>query len=65
MTPSAVASAPKVYHLNLVIVVTNASTGAQNLERLRVVVNRKGILRIDEVARRQTERELGAKRGVG
>jgi len=53
---------PKVYHLNVVVVATDVTTGAQHLERLRVVVNRMGILRIDEVASARSERELGGKR---
>lgn len=41
---------PKVYHLNLVVVVTGDSPGgAQSLSRHRVVVDRGGILRIDDV----------------
>lgn len=44
---------PKVYHLNLVLVATEGITGEQHLSRYRVVVDRKGILRVDPVTVRR------------
>lgn len=49
---------PKVYHLNVVAVATDTLSGSQQLVRWRVVVNRKGILRIDEVATAEGERDI-------
>jgi hypothetical protein len=49
---------PKVYHLNLVVVATEGIAGEQHLTRWRVVVNRKGILRVDEVATGRGRREV-------
>lgn len=46
---------PKVYHLNLVIVVSEGEAGEQLLKRYRIIVNRKGILRVDPVVERRDE----------
>lgn len=48
---------PKVYHLNLVLRAIDHSSGERYLTRYRVVVNRRGIVRIDPVVdRRKRER---------
>jgi hypothetical protein len=49
---------PKVYHLNVVVVATEGIAGDQHLTRWRVVVNRKGILRVDEVATSRGRRDI-------
>jgi hypothetical protein len=41
---------PRVYHLNVILVSTENITGMRRATRYRVVVNRKGIKRIDHVA---------------
>lgn len=50
---------PKVYHLNLVHAITDHDGGEQVLGRTRVVLNRKGILRIEPVDSRVTVADLG------
>jgi hypothetical protein len=53
---------PKVYHLNLVLVVSEGEGTEQLLKRYRVVVNRKGILRVDPVLERREEAEAKRRR---
>ena len=38
---------PKVYHLNVVTVSTNNLSGNQEVERVRVVANRDGVVRVE------------------
>ncbi len=47
------AEMPKVYHLNVVLVATDRTTGAQHRTRTRVVVNQEGIVRLDPVISEQ------------
>ncbi len=49
---------PKVYHLNVVHVATNLHTGQRFLNRARVVLNRRQLLRIEPVMSREDTIEL-------
>ena len=46
--------APKVYHINLIIkyTTTHEQKSVVELERSRIILNKKGILRIDKVIER-------------
>jgi hypothetical protein len=59
-------SMPKVYHLNLVLVTKDSKAsngdGESHLSRYRIVLNRKGIVRIDNVLdRRRSKRQKAAR----
>ncbi len=51
------AEMPRVYHLNLIAEATEEKSGDQVTARFRVVVNQQGIVHIDRVLERATNRE--------
>ena len=59
------AEVPRVHHLNLVLSARDQSRGLWTLSRTRVVVNQRGIVRLDPVVIRQLSDESAAPRSDG